>query len=227
MVGTVGGGTGLPSQRACLEILGLAGPGPRARVRGSGGRAVAGRRAVDHRRAGRGTFHERTPAARARSAGTADAPGTDDAVGGVSARAVSRSLAHAPLVAAFSASAVCFSSLVRGHVAIPSPAALVVAFVTSLLFFLQLRIADEFKDFEEDARFRPYRPVPRGLVTLRELAWVGVGAAAVQLALALWLDPSLAWLLALAWVYLALMTRSSSSARWLKAHPVIYMPRTC
>jgi hydroxymethylglutaryl-CoA reductase (NADPH) len=27
MVGTVGGGTGLPSQRACLQILGLAGPG--------------------------------------------------------------------------------------------------------------------------------------------------------------------------------------------------------
>jgi hydroxymethylglutaryl-CoA reductase (NADPH) len=27
LVGTVGGGTGLPSQRACLEILGLAGAG--------------------------------------------------------------------------------------------------------------------------------------------------------------------------------------------------------
>jgi hydroxymethylglutaryl-CoA reductase (NADPH) len=27
VVGTVGGGTALPSQRACLEILGLAGPG--------------------------------------------------------------------------------------------------------------------------------------------------------------------------------------------------------
>jgi hydroxymethylglutaryl-CoA reductase (NADPH) len=27
MVGTVGGGTGLPSQRACLQVLGLAGPG--------------------------------------------------------------------------------------------------------------------------------------------------------------------------------------------------------
>jgi hydroxymethylglutaryl-CoA reductase (NADPH) len=27
MVGTVGGGTGLPSQHACLKILGLAGPG--------------------------------------------------------------------------------------------------------------------------------------------------------------------------------------------------------
>ena len=50
--------------------------------------------------------------------------------------------AHAPLVAAFSASAVCFSSLLRGGV--PRPAAFVVAFVTSLLFFLQLLIADEF-----------------------------------------------------------------------------------
>src|SRR5262249_51237327 len=27
MVGTVGGGTGLPSQKACLDILGLSGPG--------------------------------------------------------------------------------------------------------------------------------------------------------------------------------------------------------
>jgi hydroxymethylglutaryl-CoA reductase len=27
MVGTIGGGTSLPSQRTCLEILGLAGPG--------------------------------------------------------------------------------------------------------------------------------------------------------------------------------------------------------
>ena len=40
------------------------------------------------------------------------------------------------------------------------------AVVTSFLSFLQLRIADEFKDFDEDSRYRPYRPVPRGLVTL-------------------------------------------------------------
>lgn len=130
---------------------------------------------------------------------------------------------HVPLVAAFSASAVCFSSLVRGHVASPRPGALVVAFITSLLFFLQLRIADEFKDFEEDSRFRPCRPVPRGLVSLRELAWVGVLAAAVQLGLALWIAPSIAWLLVFAWVYLALMTREFFVPRWLKAHPVLYM----
>jgi 4-hydroxybenzoate polyprenyltransferase len=131
--------------------------------------------------------------------------------------------AHAPLVAAFSASAVCFSTLLRGAPQPPGMAALGVAFATSLLFFLQLRIADEFKDLEDDARFRPYRPVPRGLVTLRELAAIGMAAALVQLGLALWLEPSIAWLLIAAWIYLALMTREFYVPRWLNAHPVIYM----
>jgi 4-hydroxybenzoate polyprenyltransferase len=131
--------------------------------------------------------------------------------------------AHAPLVAAFSASAVCFSSLVRGHRSAPSPRALLVAFITSLVFFLQLRIADEFKDYEDDSRFRPYRPVPRGLVRLRELAWIGAAGAVLQLGLALWLDRRLVWLLAPAWAYLALMTREFFVPRWLKSHPVVYM----
>lgn len=131
--------------------------------------------------------------------------------------------AHGPLVAAFSASAVCFSSLVRGHFTWPAVSALSVAFLTSLLFFLQLRIADEFKDYEDDSRFRPYRPVPRGLVTLKELALVGGAAAVAQLAMALWLQPSIVWLLSIAWVYLVLMTREFFAPRWLKAHPVAYM----
>jgi 4-hydroxybenzoate polyprenyltransferase len=130
---------------------------------------------------------------------------------------------HAPLVAAFSASAVCFSSVLRGHIAPPPIATFVVAFMTSLLFFLQLRIADEFKDFEDDSRYRPYRPVPRGLVTLRELAWVGAGAAVIQLLLALALDPTIVWLLVIGWVYLALMTREFFVPRWLKRHPIVYM----
>jgi 4-hydroxybenzoate polyprenyltransferase len=131
--------------------------------------------------------------------------------------------AHGPLVAAFSASAVCYSSLLRGNDVLPGRAALLVAFVTSLLFFLQLRIADEFKDFEDDSTYRPSRAVPRGLVTLPELARVGIGGAAIQLLLALLLDPTIIWILAVAWVYLALMTREFFVARWLKQHPVLYM----
>jgi 4-hydroxybenzoate polyprenyltransferase len=130
---------------------------------------------------------------------------------------------HGALVAAFSVSAVSFSVLVRGSIELPSGTSILVAFVTSLLFFLQLRIADEFKDYEDDARHRPYRPVPRGLVSLRELAWVGAGAAAIQLALAIVLAPSIIWLLAVAWVYLALMTREFFARDWLKRHAVVYM----
>jgi len=130
---------------------------------------------------------------------------------------------HAPLVAAFSASAVCLSSMLRGRIAAPPLSSLLVAFVSSLLFFLQLRIADEFKDFEEDSRFRPYRPVPRGLVTLAELRWIGIAAALVQLALAIWLDAGLVPFLLLAWVYLALMSVEFLVPAWLRARPIAYM----
>ena len=132
-------------------------------------------------------------------------------------------LAHGPLVLAFSSSAVCFSRLLRGEPAWPGWRSLAVAFFTCLLFFLGLRIADEFKDFEEDARFRPYRPVPRGLVSLRELGWVGAGAAVVQFVLALWLSPLLVIILFAGWFYLALMSNEFFAREWLKARPITYL----
>ncbi len=134
-------------------------------------------------------------------------------------------LAHGPLIAAFSFSAVSFSRLLRqpDHPGLPGVAAIVTAFVTALFFFLQLRIADEFKDFEEDSRYRPYRPVPRGLVHLRELAVVWALTAAIQLGLALWLEPSLTWLLLVVWTYLALMSKEFFVADWIKRRPLLYM----
>ena len=117
----------------------------------------------------------------------------------------------------------CYSRLVRGEPGLPDGRSFAVAFVTALLFFLQLRISDEFKDFEDDSRFRPYRPVPRGLVTLRELAWIGMAAAVVQLVLALWLERSLVLLLLVAWSYLALMSREFFAPEWLKARPRAYL----
>jgi len=132
-------------------------------------------------------------------------------------------LAHGLLITAFSVSAVSFSSLLRGVVALPAPRTVLAAFGTAFLFFLQLRIADEFKDFEEDARYRPYRPVPRGLVTLRELGVVGCLTASVQLLLALWHHASLVLLLAGVWLYLVLMSKEFFVVEWLKARPVLYL----
>jgi 4-hydroxybenzoate polyprenyltransferase len=132
-------------------------------------------------------------------------------------------LAHGPLVLAFSSSAVCFSHLLRGQSDWPAWSGLGIAFVTCLLFFLGLRIADEFKDIEEDTKFRPYRPVPRGLVTLRELGWIGAGAAVVQLGLAACLAPRLIVILFAGWLYLALMSNEFFVREWLKARPVTYL----
>jgi 4-hydroxybenzoate polyprenyltransferase len=132
-------------------------------------------------------------------------------------------LAHSPIIAAFSLSAVSYSALIRGVVRLPSWRSCLVAFASSFLFFLQLRIADEFKDFEEDSRYRPYRPVPRGLITLRELGWVWAGCILIQLALALWLAPRLIIFLAITWVYLGMMSKEFFARRWLKARPITYM----
>jgi 4-hydroxybenzoate polyprenyltransferase len=132
-------------------------------------------------------------------------------------------VAHGMLIAAFSFCAVSLSRALRGQAGWPGWRQLAVAFVTCFIFFLQLRIADEFKDYEEDARYRPYRPVQRGLVTLRELGILfGIGAA-IQLGLALWLYPKLVVLLAITWTYLAAMSKEFFAADWLRRRHVLYM----
>ena len=131
-------------------------------------------------------------------------------------------VAHGPLIAAFSACAVGFSSLLRGA-SVPSAGMFATAFIVCLLMFLQLRIADEFKDAGEDARWRPYRPVPRGLVSLKDLRIVFILAAIIQTALVLLLDPWLMIVLGIAWTYLALMSVEFFCRDWLKNRPVIYL----
>jgi 4-hydroxybenzoate polyprenyltransferase len=132
-------------------------------------------------------------------------------------------LLQGPLIAAMSCSAVSLSALLRGRAQLPAAGALLVAFVATLLFFLQLRIADEFKDREADARYRPYRPVPRGLVSLHELGALAAAGAFLQLGLALWLHPSLALLLVAVWLYLGLMCKEFFVRRYLTAHPIAYL----
>src|SRR5258706_1679604 len=70
---------------------------------------------------------------------------------------------HVPLIAAFSFCTLSYSSLARGVVRLPDPRAVFVAFVTALTFFLQLLIADKFKDFYDDALYLPQRTVTTGL----------------------------------------------------------------
>ena len=130
---------------------------------------------------------------------------------------------QAPVIAVFSSSVFVFASAIRGQGGRPSSSAAAVAFAVVLLVFLQLRILDEFKDFEQDRRFRPYRPVPRGIVTLRELGGLGVAAALAQVAASALVGTRALVALAVVWAYAALMATEFFVPAWLKAHPVAYM----
>ena len=108
---------------------------------------------------------------------------------------------HGVLIAAFGASAVCLSALLRE--AVPDWRAIVVAVLVLFGLFFQLRVADEHKDNEEDTKFRPERPVPRGLVTLGELRVVAFVVAAIQVGLTVWIEWRLLGSLALVWAWMA------------------------
>ena len=94
--------------------------------------------------------------------------------------------------------------------------------VTLGLFF-QLRVLDEHKDYEDDARCRPYRPVPRGLLGLRDLALAGWLVLTVQLLVTLLFARQALWPLLLCWGFMALMEREFFVPGWLKARPLLYM----
>ena len=95
--------------------------------------------------------------------------------------------------------------------------------VTTLSWFMLMRIADEHKDCEDDRQFRPYRPVQRGLVKLKELRYIGVFLILTQVALSAWIDWRLLCVLAPAYLWFTLMSLEFGAPKWLKAHPTIYL----
>jgi 4-hydroxybenzoate polyprenyltransferase len=130
--------------------------------------------------------------------------------------------AHVPLIGSFSFCAVAYSARLRVD-QWPTIDTIAVAFVCCLIFFMQLRIADEFKDNEEDTKYRPYRPVPRGLVKLKELAIIFIVGALLQFGLAMWFQPKLLIVLVIAWLYLGSMSFEFGVREWLKSRPVVYL----
>ena len=127
------------------------------------------------------------------------------------------------LVAVFGLSALYHSALLRGRADLPGAGPALAAFGLTLLFFFLLRVADEFKDLEKDHRYRPERPVPRGLVSLRELGMAGAGAGVLQIALAVWMDARVLLVLLGAWAYFGLMAVEFFVPDWLDRRPLLYM----
>lgn len=132
-------------------------------------------------------------------------------------------LQHGLLILVFTFSAISYSRVCRGVEGFIPAIEFIVGGLTAILFFLLLRLFDEFKDAEEDARYRPYRPVPRGLVTLKELRNLGIVLTLIFIALNATLMPRTLPAIALVLLYMGLMAKEFFVSAWLKKHPLVYM----
>lgn len=104
----------------------------------------------------------------------------------------------------------------------PDAPAVGVGSITVLLVFLHLRLMDEVKDADHDALHYPERPVPRGLITLREVRLLIAVLVAIEAALnaALALSALAAYLVVLA--FTLLMYREFFVGAWLRANFLVY-----
>src|ERR1700741_4680326 len=98
-------------------------------------------------------------------------------------------LGYAVLVASFSFSAISYSRICRGAAGFVDWKIYLVGIFTTISLFLLVRIFDEFKDAADDAKYRKELPVPRGLISLRELAILGIILATLQIAVNLFFFP--------------------------------------
>ena len=84
------------------------------------------------------------------------------------------------------------------------------------LYLLQLRITDEYKDFDHDRKFYPLRPVSRGLVSLPELGRLLVLVIILELILVS-KQGSFFWFLILE-SYAFVMSHEFWAKQWMKNH---------
>lgn len=132
-------------------------------------------------------------------------------------------LAYIFLIGSFSFSAIAYSRICRGQTTfVPLTTFALCLFDTLTLFFI-LRILDEFKDQEDDRAYRSYLPVPRGLISLTELKYIGIVTLMLQVGLTAIFFPSLLYLLGVVYAYLFLMSKEFFIRAWLKQNQFWYV----
>jgi len=109
------------------------------------------------------------------------------------------------------------------EIKVPMPWHKIVAlFIIIFMFFLQLRITDEFKDYEEDLKYRAYRPVQRGVITLKALGKIGIATIIIQIILAYVIDFKIIYFMIIVWFYMFLMAKEFFIKEWLTKRILIY-----
>lgn len=132
-------------------------------------------------------------------------------------------LAHGLLISSFTFSAISYSRICQGKEGfISGPDFLIGIFATVTLFFL-VRVFDEFKDQEDDKKYRTYLPVPRGLISLNELKMIGLSVGMIQLLAITLFQTQMLFLYILVIGYLLLMAVEFFVPKWLKQRQIAYI----
>ena len=99
---------------------------------------------------------------------------------------------------------------------------IIALFIIIFMFFFQLRITDEFKDYEEDLKYRAYRPVQRGIICLKTLEKIGIATVIIQIMLAHVIDPEIIYFIIFVWIYMFLVAKEFFIKKWLTKRILIY-----
>jgi hypothetical protein len=99
----------------------------------------------------------------------------------------------------------------------------IIASLINLFYFLQIRLADEPKDFEHDNKYYSNRPVQRGVITLKELSYFKNASVAACFILAALTGSITIFLLACIQQTYSFLTREEFFMRkWLRKHFLSY-----
>lgn len=128
----------------------------------------------------------------------------------------------AVLVFFFTAATLCVSAKL-GNRPLPTWPTFAGVWLSVLIIFFQMRVADEHKDYDDDCRYRPERAVPRGLVSLRTLFFFSVSLGLVAFIVTSGLSLKLIFPLGLVWIWLYLMTVEFFVPDWLKPKTGLYL----
>jgi 4-hydroxybenzoate polyprenyltransferase len=94
--------------------------------------------------------------------------------------------------------------------------------IAGLSFMLHTRIIDEIRDKDIDDLHHPERPIQRGLITIRELTFLGYANGGVFICIHAWLDPLSGWLSAGLLLYSILARYEIGPLAWLKPRFWLY-----
>jgi len=95
-------------------------------------------------------------------------------------------------------------------------------FFVLLSFFFRMRLFDEIKDYETDCEMNPSRPLPRGILRVRDLKWTIFILFGFELALTCIANPIALVLLLTAQGYSFLMYKEFFIGKFLRLHLTTY-----